>query len=348
MESLASANTSFALDLFKKLSNDRKAENIFYSPLSISSTLAMVYLGARGNTASEMAQEFIDGTKKFYHAELETVDFKTATEESRQNINLWTRHREVKILITELPYAGKDLSMILLLPEDIEDDMILLLPEDIEDDMITLPEDTEDDMITLPEDIEDDKITLPEDIEDDMILLLPEDIEDDMITLPEDIEDDTITLLHEDIEDDMILLHPEDIEDDTTGLEQTNPETMGKTLVEVSLPKFKLEETYDLKSVLISLGIVDAFDVGKSDFSGMLSNNELVLSKVSFVEVNEEGTEAAGTTYASAIWGLQRQSSFTEQFMADHPFLFFIWQNRQCSLPGQILLPLSAHIYLFI
>ncbi|MGH0163027.1 UNVERIFIED_CONTAM: hypothetical protein FKN15_044551 [Acipenser sinensis] len=56
MESLASANTIFALDLFKKLSNDRKAENIFYSPLSISSALAMVYLGARGNTASEMAQ----------------------------------------------------------------------------------------------------------------------------------------------------------------------------------------------------------------------------------------------------------------------------------------------------
>ncbi|MGH0123773.1 UNVERIFIED_CONTAM: hypothetical protein FKN15_076238 [Acipenser sinensis] len=138
MESLASANTSFALNLFKKLSNDRKAENIFYSPLSISSALAMVYLGARGNTASEMAQsvcfnkskddvhsgfstlisdinkqgapyklclanrlygeksfnfvkEFIQDTKKFYQAELEAVDFVTASEAARQNINSWVQ-----------------------------------------------------------------------------------------------------------------------------------------------------------------------------------------------------------------------------------------------------------------
>ena len=43
---------------------------------------------------------------------------------------------------------------------------------------------------------------------------------------------------------------------------------MGQTEVEVSLPRFKMEETYDLNDVLISMGMKDAFDVAKSDFSG--------------------------------------------------------------------------------
>lgn len=38
--------------------------------------------------------------------------------------------------------------------------------------------------------------------------------------------------------------------------------------VEVSLPQFKMEENYDLKNVLISMGMKDAFDVTRSDFSG--------------------------------------------------------------------------------
>lgn len=51
---VSKANTSFSLDLFKKLSDKDKTANVFYSPFSISSALAMVMLGARGNTASQM------------------------------------------------------------------------------------------------------------------------------------------------------------------------------------------------------------------------------------------------------------------------------------------------------
>uniref|UniRef100_A0A3Q3NQF4 Serpin peptidase inhibitor, clade B (ovalbumin), member 1, like 3 n=1 Tax=Labrus bergylta TaxID=56723 RepID=A0A3Q3NQF4_9LABR len=54
--SLAKANSTFSLDLFKKLSDDDKTANIFYSPLSISSALAMVMLGARANTAAQMSE----------------------------------------------------------------------------------------------------------------------------------------------------------------------------------------------------------------------------------------------------------------------------------------------------
>lgn len=54
MESLAAANANFSLGLFKKITETNKAGNVFYSPLSISSALAMVCLGAKGNTEAQM------------------------------------------------------------------------------------------------------------------------------------------------------------------------------------------------------------------------------------------------------------------------------------------------------
>lgn len=56
MAAISSSNTAFALDLFRTLSQAEPSGNIFVSPLSISSAMAMVYLGARGNTAAQMAQ----------------------------------------------------------------------------------------------------------------------------------------------------------------------------------------------------------------------------------------------------------------------------------------------------
>lgn len=56
MDSLSVANTHFALQLFKKINEGDKTGNVFYSPLSISSALAMVTLGAAGNTAAQMSE----------------------------------------------------------------------------------------------------------------------------------------------------------------------------------------------------------------------------------------------------------------------------------------------------
>ncbi len=54
METLSAANTQFSLYLFKKISEGDASGNVFYSPISISSALAMVSLGAKGNTAEQM------------------------------------------------------------------------------------------------------------------------------------------------------------------------------------------------------------------------------------------------------------------------------------------------------
>lgn len=43
---------------------------------------------------------------------------------------------------------------------------------------------------------------------------------------------------------------------------------MDNVEVMVGLPRFKMEELYDLKSVLVSMGMADAFDMAMSDFSG--------------------------------------------------------------------------------
>lgn len=53
---LSKANATFSLALLKKLSEKDKTANIFYSPFSISSALAMVMLGARGNTATQISE----------------------------------------------------------------------------------------------------------------------------------------------------------------------------------------------------------------------------------------------------------------------------------------------------
>ena len=53
-----------------------------------------------------------------------------------------------------------------------------------------------------------------------------------------------------------------------TFMEWTRPDRMGRREVNVGLPRFKMTQTYDMKDLLVSMGMVDAFDQGLSDFSG--------------------------------------------------------------------------------
>lgn len=144
-------------------------------------------------------------------------------------------------------------------------------------------------------------------------------------------------------------------------VEWTQPDMMDNVDVSVWLPRFKMEEQYDLKEVLIGMGMADAFDASHSDFSGrtplpnalhcvcvrlystcvfmeissllnplagMSPGNDLFLSQVvhkAFVDVNEEGTEAAAATVIMRLCA-------APVFIADHPFLFFIRHNPSESI----------------
>uniref|UniRef100_A0A3Q0S155 Serpin domain-containing protein n=1 Tax=Amphilophus citrinellus TaxID=61819 RepID=A0A3Q0S155_AMPCI len=108
---------------------------------------------------------------------------------------------------------------------------------------------------------------------------------------------------------------------------QSNMDVHSEVLIH--LPKFKLEEDYELKEPLTKLGMKDVFCRGRADLSGMSGEERLFLSTVAhkaFVEVNEEGTEAAAATGGIAI------NSLLVHFRADHPFLFFIRHNQTKSI----------------
>ncbi|MEK7993058.1 MAG: serpin family protein, partial [Planctomycetota bacterium] len=99
--------------------------------------------------------------------------------------------------------------------------------------------------------------------------------------------------------------------------------------VVVSVPKFKVTTQFSLASVLQSMGMTDAFS-DSADFSGMDGKKDLFISAVihkAYVDVNEEGTEAAaatGVTMKLTSFG----PSETPVFLADHPFLFLIRDNK--------------------
>lgn len=99
---------------------------------------------------------------------------------------------------------------------------------------------------------------------------------------------------------------------------------MDKTDVEVDLPNILLEEHYDLKSYLTEMGLGDLFKADKADLTGISDKGNLHVSDIfhkAFVQINEEGTEAAAATAAIVM---NRMRPIAEQFHADHPFIFYI------------------------
>ncbi|RWS11191.1 serpin B3-like protein [Dinothrombium tinctorium] len=90
----------------------------------------------------------------------------------------------------------------------------------------------------------------------------------------------------------------------------------------LALPKFKFESEYDLKKTMEKMGVTSIFEKS-ADFTG-LSPSSLAVTKAihkAVIEVNEEGTEAAGST-GFVLEG--RSNRITPSFQANHPFLFII------------------------
>jgi serpin B len=99
--------------------------------------------------------------------------------------------------------------------------------------------------------------------------------------------------------------------------------------VDVLLPRFTMTRGIDVRSELKSLGVNTLFD-GFADLSGMDGSTRLYVDSVihqAFVEVNEQGTEAAAVTVAVA-----KSKGMTSSFVADHPFIFLIRDNATGSI----------------
>jgi serpin B len=102
--------------------------------------------------------------------------------------------------------------------------------------------------------------------------------------------------------------------------------------VDLTLPKFKIESSFSLSDTLAGMGMPDAFNASKADFSGMDGKQDLSISQVvhkAYVAVDEKGTEAAAATgvamTASAVFN-------PPVVKVDRPFLFFIYDQKSGTI----------------
>ncbi|KAL3976844.1 C5a anaphylatoxin chemotactic receptor 1 [Sarotherodon galilaeus] len=371
MSAVSSSNTAFALELFRTLSQANPAGNIFVSPLSISSALAMVYLGAKGDTAAQMAQvsplrkrsrsstcsshvsvlktsegihadfqklnadinspsasyilklanrlygentayflpDFLEATQKYYQADLKAVDFIGAPEACRAEINSWVEQQtENKIkdllkpgtvntdtrlaLVNAVYFKGKWMNTF-------EEANTKEMPFKVKQNE-TVPVQMMYQRKKLPYNYIPDHdlqiLELPYVGEElSMFILLPKESSDPLLKLEKELTQERLN-------------------------EWTDRKNMSThSEVVLHLPKFKLEEDYKLNEPLAKLGMKDVFW-------------GLVLSTVAhkaFVEVNEEGTEAAAATGVMIMLLCYIPDT---HFTADHPFLFFIRHNKTKSI----------------
>ncbi|XP_055513884.1 leukocyte elastase inhibitor-like [Leucoraja erinacea] len=367
LDPLVTANIQFALDLFKHLDEQNSDGNIFVSPFSISMALALVYLGAKEKTATQMAQmlgfdevkdvhsefhklqtelinpkakyslklanrlygektyeflpDFLAASLEYYQAGLGAVNFLKAAETARQEINSWTEEQTAGQIqnLLEKDTVGSDTSLVL----------VNAIYFKAKWEHTFKKENSFTGQFKLKKSITKDLEIMQR--TGFLLYFHNREFAFKIIELPY-VQDELS----------MVILLP----DDDNGLETlqksftlnrlrnwTNPKNMSMTSVRVTLPKFKLEEKYDLSSILPNLGMVDAFDRKKANFSGMSEGKDLSVSKVihqSFVAVDEEGTEAAAATAAVIV--LQCLIISREEFKADHPFLFFIRHAKTQSI----------------
>jgi len=105
--------------------------------------------------------------------------------------------------------------------------------------------------------------------------------------------------------------------------------------LKVRLPKFQLEQTFELSETLRNLGMERVFDSSRSQFGAFLSASATDAQRAAlsldravhktFIAVNEEGSEAAAAT---ALFGFRSaRPLFHTEFVADHPFAFLIYDK---------------------
>ena len=367
---LVAGNTEFSLVLYRQLLNEfgkkDKDFNIFFSPNSISTALAMTYVGARGETEKQMSAvlhflkdherlhrafaklqntlnaddenrdyqlhvanalwgqkgygflpEFLDRTQKYYGAGLQELDFVSATEKARQSINKWVEDK-TKQKIKDLVKPGilNALTRLVLTnaiyfkgnwASQFEEKYTKEAPFSISPDK------------SVPVLLMYQKAKFKYAEYDDVQIL----------ELPYKSEDLS-----------MIVMLPRQA-DGLAKLEKSlTPKTLREYLeklrkreVRVYLPKFKLTCEFGLSKILAAMGMPDAFNVRNADFTGMTAGNELFISAVlhkAFVDVNEEGTEAAAAT--GVVMQLKSAPRPVPVFRADHPFLFLIRDTRTDSI----------------
>lgn len=354
-------NNRFALDLYARL---REAEgNLFASPFSVSTALAMTSAGAAGRTAEEMAavlhlpedaaarhrafgaliasldtgaglggyrlsianrlwaqagfpflETFLATTRDHYRAALGTVDFSRDAEGARGAINAWVEEKTEGRIEDLMPRGSVTADTRLVLANAIYFKGRWAAPFDRDlthsGPFHVGPGRTVE--VPLMRRHGTFRAAWAEGL---AVLELP----------------------YEGADLSMLVILP-DAEDGLPEVEgRLSPEAVDAWIgalrergLVVTFPRFRVTSAFSLNAILAALGMPSAFDPDAADFSGMDGRRDLVIQAVvhkGFVEVNEEGTEAAAATGVSV-----GAVSAPLMFIADHPFLFLIRDNVTGSL----------------
>jgi len=364
LQTVVKGNNAFALDLYAQLKTQEG--NLFLSPYSISTALAMTFAGARENTEKQMAdvlhftlgqkrlhsafsdfriqlknyvkegielnianalwfqtgynflKDFLELTQEHYDAGLNHVDFAKDTEAARKKINIWVEQK-TNDKIQKLIKPGMITSLTRLVltnaiyfkgewesqfeEELTQENPFYITPETIVDVQMMNQEDRfkyfeDDDLQVLEVPYKGDDLS--------MVILLPA-------------KKDGLTELEDSVNTDRLR-------------EWMN--ALAWRQVSVFFPKFTMTCEFQLRSALADMGMPIAF-TDEANFSGMTGGKDLFISKVihkAFVDVSEEGTEAAAATAVIMELASVVEPTLPAVFRADHPFIFMIRDNHSGSI----------------
>lgn len=377
-QTVTEANNQFAIELYTQLAESEDG-NIFFSPYSISTALAITYEGARGNTAQEIRSvfhfpenttlmrqgfagiiaainnrssaytlrttnalwaentfpflpEYISTAEQVYGAKTTNLDFVTSPEESRLIINRWVEEQTGDKIKDLLPTGSIDPLTRLVITNAIyfKGTWVKQFDENK----------------TTEEDFRTGKGAM---VRVDMMQRTDED------AVYGYLETDTLQVLEMPYESDggqqlsMLVLLPKGEDPGTIerSLDARKLSDLRLNLtsrrVHVYFPKFTLETKYTLKPTLSAMGMPTAFTPVAADFSGMRgSKTDLYIDNIfhqAFVNVNEEGTEAAAAT--GVVVGVISAPPPLPTFRADHPFIFVILDDETGTIlfMGRVMNP---------
>ena len=361
---VVAGNNKFALELYAKLQSQQG--NLFLSPYSISTALAMAYAGARGQTEKQMA---------------DTLCFSTMSSEQL--------HEEFGRLIRKLNAAGEKggyelvVANALWLQKDYNflPEYLSLVKTEYDGDLqqVDFAKQLEEARKTINAWVEKktkDKIKelikprmldsatrlvltnaiyfkgkwatqfAPVLTKDSPFILLggqkvnvPMMNQTEKFGYKEDANIQVLEMPYVNNDLSMVVLLPKKLDGISELEKDLNNDNLvrwiddlHKRKVQVFLPKFKMTSEFELARVLGAMGMPIAFS-DKADFSGMNGNYELSISAVvhkAYVDVNEEGTVAAAATGVGVI--ATSIEPPPPVFKADHPFIFLIRDNKSGSI----------------
>lgn len=355
------AVNQFCFDFFKKLLEDETNDpNIFYSPYSVFTALAMTYEGARNNTVVEMENVLhVEQSNDSFHQYMQSL-YNYLNNNDEYNVStanaLWPdvgfTLLDEFVDIIETYYGGKASEVEYGNPEEaariinewVENQTNNLIKNLVPASAINpltkliltnaiyfkgLWQVQFDEVNTTDRDF---TVSSADTVQVETMKLI--DTEDKFnYTYTDDLQILELPYTGGDISM-MIFLPKEGVElkDIISSLNRKDYiswiDEMYETNADIYLPKFKFETSYRLNDYLKELGMVDAFS-NNADFSGIDGTKNLFISSVlhkAFVEVNEEGTEVAAATAVIMDLKAIGPDEPPERIIFDcnHPFVFTI------------------------